>query len=143
MLSLNIVLLIFFESIQFGLACLMGSEKFIHRIRAYVDKHWNDINFSVFKVDFKNAFNLVSRGAVLQECAKHFPDLLPVAWCYGYHPFLCHPMGQLTSQSCVQQGDPLGPFLFSLVLHKIAGAIKRILSATIYYSKLGILTIAS
>ena len=33
-------------------------------------------------------------------------------------------MGQLTSQSGVQQGDPLGPFLFALVLHKVAGAIK-------------------
>ena len=34
-------------------------------------------------------------------------------------------MGQLTSQSGVQQGDPLGPFLFALVLHKVAGAIKE------------------
>ena len=33
--------------------------------------------------------------------------------------------GQLTSQSGVQQGDPLGPFLFALVLHKVAGAIKE------------------
>ena len=115
----------FFEPIQFGVACPMGSEKVIHGIRACVDKHWNDLDFSVLKVDFKNAFNLVSRDAVLQECAKHFPDLLPwVAWCYGSHPFLWHPMGQLTSQSGVQQGDPLGPFLFALVLHKVAGAIK-------------------
>ena len=77
-------------------------------------------------MDFKNAFNLVSRDAVLQECAKHFPDVLPwVAWCYGSHPFLWHTMGQITSQSGVQQGDPLGPFLFALVLHKVAGAIKE------------------
>ena len=57
----------FYEPILFGVACLMGSEKVIHRIRACVDKHWNDIDFFVLKVDFKNAFNLVSRGAVLQE----------------------------------------------------------------------------
>ena len=100
----------------------MGSEKVIHRIRACVVKFWNDRDFSVMKVDFKNAFILVSRDAVLPEC---FPDLLPwVAWCYGSQPFLWHTMGQLTSQSGVQQGDPLGPFLFALVLHKIAGAIK-------------------
>ena len=69
---------------------------------------------------------IVSRDAVLQECAKHFLDLLPwVPWCYCSHPFLWHIMGQLTSQSGVQQGDPLGPFLFSLVLHKVAGAIKK------------------
>ena len=116
----------FFEPIQFGVACPMGSEKVIHGIRASVEKFWNERDFSVMKVDFKNAFNLVSRDAVLQECANHFPDLLPwVAWCYGSHPFLWHTMGQLTSQSGVQQGDPLGPFLFALVLHKVAGAIKE------------------
>ena len=60
MLSLNIRLLNFFELIQFGVACPMGSEKAIHGIRACVDKHWNDMDFSVLKVDFKNAFNLVS-----------------------------------------------------------------------------------
>ena len=38
---------------------------------------------------------------------------------------VAHYMGQLTSQSGVQQGDPLGPFLFALVLHKVAGAIKE------------------
>ena len=116
----------FFEPIQFGVACPMGSEKVVHGIRSCVERFWNDMDFSVMKVDFKNAFNLVSRDAVLQECAKHFPDLLPwVAWCYGSHPFLWHTMGQLTSQSGVQQGDPLGPFLFALVLHKVAGAIKE------------------
>ena len=53
-----------------------------------MDKHWNYIDFSILKVNFKNAFNLVSRGAVLQKCTKHFPDLLPwVALCYGSHPF--------------------------------------------------------
>ncbi|KAL5510481.1 hypothetical protein EMCRGX_G006034 [Ephydatia muelleri] len=90
----------FFEPIQFGVACPMGSEKVIYGLRACVEKFWNDRDFSVMKVDFKNAFILVSRDAVLQECANHFPDLLPwVAWCYGSHPFLWHTMGQLTSQS--------------------------------------------
>ena len=65
----------------------------------------------------RNAFNLVSREAVLHQCAIHFPELLPwVAWCYSQHQKLWHPMGQLISASGVQQGDPLGPLLFALVL---------------------------
>ena len=34
-------------------------------------------------------------------------------------------MGNLTSQSGEQQGDPIGPFLFALVLNKVAGAFKE------------------
>ena len=143
-LSLNIGLSIFSEPIQFGVACPTGSEKVVHGVKACVDEHWNDgMDFSVLKVDFKNAFNLVSRGAVLQECAK-MCSLNWVAWCYSSHPFLCHPMGQLTSQSGVQQGDPLGPFLFALVLHKVAGAIKESTeSAANVNTKLGISTMES
>ena len=67
-----------------------------------------------------NAFNLVSRQAVLDECATFFPELLPwVSWCYGSHSSLWHPMGRVSFQSGVQQGDPLGPMLFALVLHKL------------------------
>ena len=59
-----------------------------------------------------NAFNAVSRQAVLDECATFFPELLPwVSWCYGSHSWLWH------------QGDPLGPMLYALVLHKLVTSI--------------------
>ena len=55
----------------------------------------------------KNAFNAVSRQAVVEECATFFPEILPwVSWCYGSHPLLWHPLGQISSESGVQQGDP-------------------------------------
>ena len=76
------------------------------------------------KIDVRNAFNLVSRQALLDECRAHFPELLQwAAWCYGQHYLLWSPMETIMSESGVQQGDPLGPLLFCLVLQKVLSAI--------------------
>ncbi|KAL5477544.1 hypothetical protein EMCRGX_G024355 [Ephydatia muelleri] len=96
----------------------------IHGLRDCIEQHWLENDFVVLKVDLKNAFNMVSRQAVLNECGKHFPELLPWAsWRYSQHPFLWHPLGCLTSEQGVQQGDPLGPLLFSLVLNILVSDI--------------------
>eukprot|EP00731_Ephydatia_muelleri_P032417 Em0023g924a len=92
----------FFESYQFGVACPRGAERIIHGLRACVEEHWLEEDFGVLKVDMKNAFNQVSRRALLSECAEHFPELLPwVGWCYGQHPYLWHTLGCLTSESAL------------------------------------------
>ena len=53
----------------------------------------------------------------------HFPELLLWStWCYGQYPILWHTVGSITSESGVQQGDPLGPLLFCLVLHQVVCA---------------------
>ena len=36
---------------------------------------------------------------------------------------LFHPMGTISSETGVQQGDPLGPLFFCLVLHKLVATI--------------------
>ena len=110
----------FFQPFQFGVAGPGGSEKIIHRLRQCVISHKSDLDFGVLKIDMQNAFNLVSRQAILDECLANFPELLPwVVWCYSQHPTLWHPLGVLHSASGVQQGDPLGPLLFSIVLQSI------------------------
>ncbi|KAL5510752.1 hypothetical protein EMCRGX_G006353 [Ephydatia muelleri] len=114
----------FFAPFQLGVACPAGAEKVIHGLRHCIEEHWEEEDFVVLKIDMCNAFNLVSRQALLDECAFHFPDLLPWAsWCYGQQPLLQHPLGTVTSEVGVQQGDPLGPMFFSLVLHKLVSAI--------------------
>ena len=97
----------------------------MHSLRRCIEDNWLSDNFVVFKVNILNAFNMVSKQAVLNECATFFPELLPwVSWCYGSHSSLWHLMGQVSSQSGVQQGDPLGPMLFALVLHKLVTSIE-------------------
>ena len=114
----------FFQPLQLGVACTAGSEKVVHGLRKCIDNHWDDEDFVVLKIDMRNAFNLVSRDALLQERATFFPELLPRAsWCYSVQPLLWHPMGYLSSESGVQQGDPLGPLFFALVLHQIVSSI--------------------
>ena len=111
---------------QLGVACRGGAEHIIHTMRNTIDSHWNDQDFSILKVDFKNAFNSVDRGILLRECKQHFPDLFPwVEWCYGGQPILRYQWTEhVRSCAGVQQGDPLGPMLFCLVLHVLVREIK-------------------
>ena len=75
------------------------------------------------KIDLRNAFNLVFRQAVLNAANLHFPELFSWSiWCYGQYLILWHTLGSVTSESGVQQGDPLGPLLFCLVLHQVVCA---------------------
>ena len=84
----------FFDPLQFGVACSSGAEKVIHGLRNCMDKHRNTEDFVILKLDMRNAFNVVSHQAVLDECSVHLPELLPWAsWCYGQHPILWHTMG--------------------------------------------------
>ena len=54
----------------------------------------------------------------------HFSELFQwAAGCYGDHPLLLSAMGTLRSESGVQQGDPLGPLLLCMVLHKVVTAM--------------------
>ena len=43
-----------------------------------MDEHWDSDDFVVLKIDMKNAFNLVSWQALLDECVTFFPD-----FCHG------------------------------------------------------------
>eukprot|EP00731_Ephydatia_muelleri_P000360 Em0001g360a len=114
----------FFQPLQLGVACRAGAEKVAHALRGCIEEHWMDEDFFVLKVDMRNAFNIVSRQAVLDECDTFFAELLPwVSWCYGTHPLLWHPLGQISSEPGVQQGDPLGPLLFALVLQKLVSSL--------------------
>jgi len=107
---------------QFGVGVPSGVERMVHKVRRVFAAHKDDPDFVLLKVDMKNAFNMVSRRELLRSL-EEFPEL--VNWCYylyGEPSILwfgdAFANFELVSAEGVQQGDPLGPLLFALVLHK-------------------------
>ena len=72
----------------------------------------------------KNTVNMVTDQVLLDECAIHFPEILPLgALVLWQTPHSVAPFRMLDSELSVQQGDISGTLLFALVLHKVVLAI--------------------
>lgn len=113
--------------LQVGVGVQGGCEAAFHSIRTLVEKFQDDEEMCLLKVDFKNAFNLMSRQHILTQVKKHFPGLLPwVSFSLGTEGTLfIDDVHSIKSSRGVQQGDPLGPLLFSLGLHSIPSLIEQ------------------
>jgi hypothetical protein len=110
-----------FKPRQLGFGIKGGCEAAVHAARTFLSRP----GYEVFvKVDVKNAFNSVDRGALLAEAKKVLPELYNYLWqCYGAPSKLIYQ--DQTIPSCVgcQQGDPLGPAIFGLVIHPIISSL--------------------
>ena len=115
----------YFWPAQVGVAVPAGAEAAVHTVRAWVARHAAATNKVVVKLDFRNAFNLVSREAVLRAARERFPALARWAtWCYSAPSQLQFGNATLQSSTGVQQGDPLGPLLFAAAVQPLALELK-------------------
>ena len=113
-----------FKDQQYGVATPAGAERVIHICRRLVAHNIDDEDFVICKVDLRNAFNHVSRDSFIALTRLHFPELSPfVEWCYSADSHLTFGPRFVLSSEGVQQGDPLGPLLFSLVMREMATEI--------------------
>ncbi|XP_061723449.1 uncharacterized protein LOC133529685 [Cydia pomonella] len=81
-------------------------------------EHENTEN-ALVKIDLKNAFNCVERDSILKEVLELAPPLYPYLYqCYSDATNLYFKENIVLSQIGAQQGDPLGPLLFCLAIHK-------------------------
>jgi hypothetical protein len=60
---------------QFGLGIPNGGEAILHLTNALVDSLGKDRSLALLKIDFTNAFNIVSRDIFIEQVRKLVPDL--------------------------------------------------------------------
>ncbi len=115
----------FFEPLQVGVGCPLGLEAAIHTMARYRDRHSGSSQKVILTIDFQNAFNTMSRSAFLRACRQQMPAVSAWAsWCYASPSRLIHNKEVILSQAGVQQGDNLGPLLFSLAIHPVLEQLK-------------------
>ena len=109
----------FFKPHQLGVSIPGGCE-IIATICGLFRRHSKN-NFVIKSMDISNAFNSIDREAIINVLQVEFHSLVNYfLWSYGSESQLFDSSGKFIghSYSGVKQGDPAGPALFALGIHK-------------------------
>ena len=103
-----------FKDKNFGVGCKGGVEVVAHSLRDTLARLKGQKGMALLKIDFRNAFNEISRDFFLKAACSLFPELSAWSgWCYSSPSILLYDHLEIIESLCgVQQGDPLGPLYF-------------------------------
>ena len=119
---------------QCGIATPGACETIAMGLQSWVHAHHTEHAWAILQVDLRNAFNSVHREAIFDEIGQSAPELIPwVSTCYAQHSHLIAQGHRLSSRCGVQQGDPLGPLLFSMAWHRVVRKLPSSLHVNIWY----------
>ena len=106
--------------LQTGCCSPLGAEATVHAVRQWCERNASVNGKVLLKLDFTNAFNSLDRGSALRAVRSRFPELERWArWTYAEPSNLRSGSHVISSQAGVQQGDPLGPLIFSLTVQTV------------------------
>merc|ERR1711994_1227579 len=108
---------------QLGVGVRGGAESIIHGVNLCLQ---SDPSIMVLQADIQNAFNTVKRDYLLMEVADKIPELLAfTSVCYGGPSHLIFGDHVLQSSVGLQQGDPMSPTIFGIVLLPVCLRIQQ------------------
>ena len=92
----------------------VGAESIMHATKSTFEKLQFSQVAAIIQIDFENALISIKRSQTLNAAVTLMPSLASFAiYCYSQHSYLYYSNKSVTNQSGLQQGDPLGPLLFS------------------------------
>ena len=112
-----------FQPHQMGVGTPSGVEVVVHACRNSINKAYSEN--MLLKIDFKNALNSMRRDVLLNKVQKLFSQIDSFVYrVYAGSSYLFLGNETLFSKEGVHQGDPLGPFLFSLSINDLISSCK-------------------
>ena len=118
---------------QYAVGVASGSEKLIAAVRTFLSAGEADERRVLLSLDAKNAFNTMSRQAILEGVNRLFPDLTQYflqwygepaeLWFHHERGYTC----KVSSEEGVQQGDSGGPAWYACGLHGVLEKIRTAL----------------